>query len=190
MLQGERVERAQTLSNRFNDPELRARVLAAYFDNTRYLKTAEVHAEKAASTQEDKATCKVEVLSHGVFAIPESCYIQSTGHFNSVEFNICYNQIMYDTIAHASKYGLASYFSAWGVEGFFARQLPDILITKFSSRFSRPIDPKRFCGEFAIHSALRHRGTKPFLFLKTSCRFFDDANGEAEGEVHLAILNP
>jgi hypothetical protein len=28
-------------------------------------------------------------------AIPESCYIDDTGHFNAVEFNICFNQLAY-----------------------------------------------------------------------------------------------
>ncbi|ALL67689.1 FcoT-like thioesterase domain [Paraburkholderia caribensis MBA4] len=128
--------------------------------------------------------------SRGIFSIPESCYIQSTGHFNSVEFNICYNQIMYDTIAHASKYGLTPYFSDWGVDGFFQRQLPDILITRFQSRFSRSINPNQFQGEFSIKSTRFHRVDKPFLFLKTYCRFFDHADGEAVGEVDLAITNP
>lgn len=181
MLESEQVVVTHALGARFNDSELRARVLSAYFDNTRYLQAAEIHAESVDD--------KLSVISHGEFSIPESCYIQSTGHFNSVEFNICYNQMMYDAIAHASKYALTPHFAKWGVEGFFARQLPDILITRFQSRFSRPIDPRKFGGQFAIRSASRHTGTK-FLFLKTSCRFFDDARGEATGEVDLAIMNP
>ncbi|MGC0151093.1 FcoT family thioesterase [Chromobacterium vaccinii] len=166
----------------FNDPALRARVLSVYFDNARYLETADIGV--------DNSEGKEEVVSNGILSVPESCYIESTGHFNSVEFNICYNQIMYDAIAHASKYGLASYFADWGVEGFFSRQLPDILITRFHSRFSKPLDASRFHGEFVIRSARLHRTAQPFLFLKTSCRFFDDAGGDAAGEVDLAILNP
>lgn len=175
-------ERAQTLPDTFNDPDLRARVLSAYFDTARCLETADIRVEQSDG--------KEELVSRGIFSILESCYIRSTGHFNAVEFNICYNQIMYDAIAHASKYGLTAHFSSWGVEGFFARQLPDILITKFHSRFSRPIDSTRFRGEFAIRSARLYRATQPFLFLKTICRFFDDACGEAVGEVDLAIRNP
>ncbi|KVE32646.1 FcoT family thioesterase [Burkholderia sp. TSV86] len=165
-----------------NDTELRSQVLSAYFDTARYLKSADICVNPGDHGK--------VVSSRGIFSIPESCYIQSTGHFNSVEFNICYNQIMYDTIAHASKYGLTSYFSAWGVEGFFLRQLPDILITRFHSRFSRPIEPTQFHGEFSILSARLHRACKSFLYLKTDCRFFDNANGEAIGEVDLAITNP
>jgi hypothetical protein len=166
----------------FNDANLRDRVLSVYFDNTRYLKTADI--------QVDRTGTKEQILSKGEFSIPESCYIQSTGHFNSVEFNICYNQIMYDAIAHAAKYDLVDLFSGWGVDGFFSRQLPDILITRFQSRFSKPINSVRFSGEFAVRSARLHRTAKPFLFLKTDCRFFDDSNGEATGEVDLAIMNP
>ena len=35
------------------------------------------------------------ITGKGRFSIPESCYIDSTGHFNAVEFNICYNQLAY-----------------------------------------------------------------------------------------------
>ncbi|MGW6540873.1 FcoT family thioesterase [Streptomyces sp. NPDC055051] len=35
----------------------------------------------------------------GMFTIPEPCYIDDTGHFNAVEFNICYNQLAYYTLA-------------------------------------------------------------------------------------------
>jgi hypothetical protein len=167
---------------RHDDPELRERVLSVYFDNTRYLKSAHIHAERTENRE--------EVFSIGDFSIAESCYIQSTGHFNSVEFNICYNQIMYDAVAHAAKYGLLSQFAGWGADGFFARQLPDILITSFQSRFSRPLNSSRFRGEFAIRSVRMQSRGRPFLFLKTTCRFFDDSRGEATGEVDLAILNP
>lgn len=168
----------------FNDPDLRARVLAVYFNTARYLKSADICVSDADNNG------KEGILSLGFFSVPESCYIQRTGHFNSVEFNICYNQIMYDAIAHASKYKLSSYFYDWGIEGFFARQLPDILITRFHSRFSRPINSNYFRGEFRIHSAHMNRTGKKFLFLKTTCQFFDDTLGKATGEVDLAILNP
>jgi hypothetical protein len=176
------IRHAATPLPTFNDSELRSRVLSAYFDSTRYLKSAEIGMDPDEGSK--------VLSSRGIFSIPESCYIQSTGHFNSVEFNICYNQIMYDAIAHASKYGLTSFFSDWGVEGFFRRQLPDILITRFQSRFPSPIDPAHFQGEFSIRSARLHRVGKSFLFLKTHCRFFDNAVGEAAGEVDLAIVNP
>jgi hypothetical protein len=165
-----------------NDAGLRERVLSVYFDNTRYLKTANIFVEDSSG--------KDEIISHGTFSVPESCYIQSTGHFNSVEFNICYNQIMYDAIAHAAKYDLAPQFSAWGIEGYFSRQLPDILITRFQSRFTKPVNPVEFSGEFTIHSIRLHNKGQPFLFIKTGCKFFGNAQGEAVGEVDLAILNP
>ncbi|ACX95794.1 FcoT family thioesterase [Halothiobacillus neapolitanus] len=165
-----------------NDTVLRDRVLSVYFDNTRYLKSANIFL--------DDNGAKSRIVSHGKFSVPESCYIESTGHFNSVEFNICYNQIMYDAIAHATKYELVPQFCAWGTEGFFSRQLPDILITSFNSRFTKPVNSVDFSGEFTIHTMRLHNKGQPFLFIKTGCRFFDDEQGEAVGEVDLAILNP
>lgn len=97
---------------------------------------------------------------------------------------------MYDAIAHVSKYKLASYFSGWSIEDFFAHQLPDILIIRFHSRFNHPINFSSFWGEFVVHSARLTCIGQRRLFLKTDCRFFDNAQGEAVGEVELAILNP
>ena len=41
------------------------------------------------------------MLAHGDFEIPESCYIDATGHLNSVEVNICYNQLLYVILAQS-----------------------------------------------------------------------------------------
>ncbi|MEO1375818.1 MAG: FcoT family thioesterase, partial [Cyanobacteria bacterium J06635_10] len=50
------------------------------------------------------------------FSIPESCYIDDTGHFNSVEFNICYNQLFYIIIAYLIKNQLLEVMKDWNLE--------------------------------------------------------------------------
>ena len=43
------------------------------------------------------------ISAKGRFSIPDSCYIDDTGHFNAVEFNICFNQLAYVPSASASR---------------------------------------------------------------------------------------
>src|SRR5690348_5245638 len=72
-------------------------VLAPYKPHCRYLQRAHVvSGSERAGLPASKGT---EVSAHGDFAIPESCYIADTGHFNAVEFNICYNQLAYTLLA-------------------------------------------------------------------------------------------
>src|SRR4051794_38330665 len=46
------------------------------------------------------------IRARAELAIPESCYIDDTGHFNAVEFNICFNQVAYVFTAHCAHRGL------------------------------------------------------------------------------------
>ena len=72
--------------------------------------------------------------------------IGDTGHFNSVEFNICYNQLIYYLIAKSVQEGLLPALRGWTLDDFWRSQLPDILITNFSSSFKRKMRGKRFFG--------------------------------------------
>lgn len=157
--------------------DLLAAVLAPYKPHCRYLHQAVVEVPGGEGPL---------VLARGEFGIPESCYIDDTGHFNSVEFNLCYNQLVYTLMAQCVAADLLPAFSAWTVDEYLARQLPDVLIHEFSSKFKRPMDMRRFTGEVAIAEA---RDRRRFLFLRTTCRFWDEAGGESEGEISLAIVD-
>ncbi|WTX00670.1 FcoT family thioesterase [Streptomycetaceae bacterium NBC_01309] len=162
-----------------DDPALLARVLTPYRPDCRYLLST--------STASDDELA----LSRGEFAIGESCYIDDTGHFNAVEFNICYNQLTYFLIAKSVQEGLAPEFRRWTMDDFWARQLPGILIAGFTSRFHAPIDPRSFHGEVRFDKILRRTGADGSLVMaRTSCRFWDDADGRADGEVRLAFVDP
>lgn len=162
-----------------HDAMLMGRVLQAYKPHCRYLQHATMTPEGAVSSDEPLGT-------HARFAIPESCYIDDTGHFNSVEFNICYNQLMYYSIAKAVKEATCSFFRSWTLELFWQKQLPDILIVDFKSKFKSPINPRSFQGAMEFTRAHHVTG---LLHITTRCRFWDDASGHSEGAVNLAILN-
>lgn len=119
-------------------------------------------------------------------SIAESCYIEDTGHFNAVEFNICFNQLAYLYGAYLASRGLLP--GSDGVGEFKERQLAGMLIKEMSSRFRRAIDPRGFEAEVWIERPAEE---------KTNCwlqpyhiKFWDAAGGNAEGTVLLAFLKP
>jgi len=130
-----------------------------------------------------------QVASRGQFRIGESCYIDDTGHFNAAEFVICYNQLMYTTLAVAVQHSLLPAFSHWTLDDYWARQLPDVLIHKLTSSYQRPIDARGFRADFTITSLSTRALSRGMLTLETSIRFEDDNGGRAKGEVALALVN-
>ncbi|TQS21635.1 hypothetical protein FLX08_10535 [Microbispora hainanensis] len=162
------------------DHDLLDRVLTPYKEHCRYLRTAMV----------ERSPVDGALSLHCTFEIPESCYITDTGHFNSVEFNICYNQMAYFLIAKAVKESLVEPFDAWTLDDYWERQLPNILITDFQSRFRRPIDAASFSGVFELRRVTVRNSARPLIVLGTACRFEDAAGGLSEGTVKLAITDP
>lgn len=156
-----------------------ARVLAPYKPDCRYLKT--VHVELPEHGGEDHV-----VLARGEFEIPESCYIDDTGHFNAVEFNICYNQLIYTLMAQCAVSDIIPAFAAMTLDEYLARQLPDVLIHDFHSKFRKPMDARRFDGTVTITDAVEK---SRFLLLKTHVSFRDAGGGNSDGDVSLAIVN-
>lgn len=129
------------------------------------------------------------IVSTGSFGIDESCYIDDTGHFNAAEFIICYNQLLYVSLATAVTRSLAPEFEHWTIDHFWERQLPDVLIHKLSSVFSRPINARSFTGEFTIRSISTRSLARGMLTLDTEIKFHDDHGGRSRGDVSIALVN-
>ena len=159
----------QSLLNRFIEP---------YKEHCKYLQKAQFQYPELA----DHGRWFVQ----GEFSIPESCYIDDTGHFNAVEFNICFNQICYVAIAYLIQNNVAEAMQGWDLETYKRRQLSDFLIVKFSSAFKKPINARNFQGTLSINKCSA-RGN--LIMMKTSCAFYDNHEGWAEGDVTIAILN-
>jgi hypothetical protein len=160
------------------DTELLARVLRVYRPHCRYLRTAVV-------------TRAPDLLTvSGDFAIGESCYIDDTGHFNAVEFNICYNQAAYYLIAKAVRDGLHPVFSGWTLDDFWRLQLARILITDYRSTFKREMRGRRFSGEASVVDVVRLEKSErwdPLVVIRTRCGFWDETGGHCRGDVKIAI---
>ena len=106
--------------------EVRSRVLSPYKAEATYLLRAAVDP----SPREEAL-----VSANGEFTIPFSCYIADTGHFNAVEFNICYNQLAYVLLGQCVISGLLPELEIATFEEYRRRQLPDFLILRLKSSF-------------------------------------------------------
>ena len=168
------VSEGERVDQRFVD-----RVLAPYRKNCQYLKAAYI------SYEGDPSWESLRML--GEFAIDMSCYIDDTGHFNAVEFNICYNQLAYVHLAYCIENEMMQALDKYHADNFREKQLSSFLIADLSSQYHAPLNPRQFVGEVRVESTkIRSR----LSILSTLCRFHDDANGCANGKVTLAVLNP
>ncbi len=152
-------------------------VLTPYKLHCRYLQSANV----------EKGSNGAWLLkARGRFSIPESCYIADTGHFNAVEFNICYNQLTYCLLAQAIDYQLLDVVRMWSLSEFSRRQLSDFLIVNFNSTFRKPLNARQFEGWVAINKVtVRQRN----IFMKTSCGFEDSSGASSHGGAVIVILS-
>lgn len=161
----------------YTDNALLGKVLEPYYLNCHYLKNASVECHGK--------TPLIEIVARGVFSIPESCYTESTGHFNAVEFNICYNQLAYYLLAECFEHELLPVFSSWSREKYYHHHLYDFYIVNFSSTFRKSIDPLEFEGSIEI-TKVKVKGKT--IFIQTKCHFQDKNQGSAEGKALLAIV--
>ncbi|ATB37755.1 hypothetical protein CYFUS_003180 [Cystobacter fuscus] len=159
--------------------ELLELVLAPYLPPCRYMKHANVVPAASDTT----------LALRGDFVIPSSCYIDSTGHFNAVEANICVNQLGYLMFAwslvEAKTHPFAATVGPFDLRAFREKQLPNMWILSLQTSFRRAIDPRGFQGTIEWTEVTRKRAD--LLMLSMSFRFSDGANGQAEGKVLFAV---
>ena len=158
-------------------------VLAPYRPECKYLKSA--YWERGGRHSNGKTSGLLGL--HGTCAIGKPFYIKDTGHFNAVEFNLCYNQLMYCLVAVCARHKLLDVFSGWDFSEFQLRQLPDMVIAEFSSTFHKPMRSESFEGRIDIvQASITRQGS---IVLPTTCSFNDHNGGKAEGKVMMVILN-
>jgi hypothetical protein len=165
-----------------------AEILKPYRQNATYLKSAEITQVNDKSAMTPGSDQKL-VVGKGRFSIPESCYIDDTGHFNAVEFNICYNQLAYVLFAGCIDAGLMHKVRAGEVEipsmmEFKRHQLPAMMIVSLESRYFKQLNSKDFTAELTI-SKISAVGNAWFFF--TTITFSDSEGVKAKGSVTLAF---
>lgn len=170
----------------FSNDALLNRVLIPYKTYCHYLERAQVEFRQPALNSLLAAQDIGLALAKGEFSIPESCYIAATGHFNSVEFNICYNQLAYYLLAECVQHRFLNDLLDWDVEEYINHQLSNILIVEFSSSFHRKMRSDKFNGYIEIKKIFKNR--KNTIFFETVCGFKDNGSGFSTGKVTLAII--
>jgi len=168
------------------EPRLLERVLQPYRSNCRYVlgATLEHPGDRRPPRPDDPQSW---VAVHGPCAIPASCYIDDTGHFNAVELNITYNQLLYAGLAGIVRHRLLAELQPWDLDVFWRKQLPDVLIVEYHARFKRPLDPRRFSGRFEVREVLP-KPHKRMVLLRTSCEARSDDGGHAAADVVIALV--
>lgn len=167
------------------DRKILTDMLLPYKKHCRYLKYAASDCFGNTQTSNLLGDKSFLLSGSGEFGIPESCYIDDTGHFNAVEFNICYNQLAYVLLAHWTVNNRIEPLKGVSFEKFRQNQLSNMLIADLSSSFKKAIQSEHFYGRFAVKKiSVRSR----VIFLKTHCEFYDGDEGTAEGNVLLAFI--
>jgi FcoT-like thioesterase domain len=157
---------------------LLSRVLEPYsYKRCRYL----IDAQRAATAD--------SVLAFANFRIDESAYIRNTGHFNAAELVLCFNQLVYSSLAQGVVNKDIFALRSWSIEDYYKNQLTNILIKSSLSRFKRPIDPQKFSARLLSRDFEIVERTCRYLLFSNTIEFWDENDGAATGEFEIAILN-
>jgi hypothetical protein len=163
--------------------DLLTRVLVPYRDNCKYLKRMWMEYRPAGPGVSQEASDS-SIVAFGDLSIGESCYIDSTGHFNAVEFQICANQLMYAMGAECARRHILSAFWSIDLDGFYERQLPNVLITNVKATFRRVVNPRRFHARLALD---RSYVIGDRAFWECSVAYTDDEDGLADGTIVVTL---
>jgi hypothetical protein len=167
-----------------------AEILKPYRPNAKYLKSAEI-TRVSDEALYDSTSKESLITAVGRFSIPESCYIDDTGHFNAVEFNICFNQLAYVMFGKSVEAGVlqkiwpisANYLSSF--TEYKKHQLPAMLIVRVDGvRFFKPMKSGDFRAELTI-DRMTMLGEAGFVY--TTITFSDCDGVKAKGCVVLAF---
>lgn len=160
--------------------------LDCYLPDVRYLRGADVtHVEGFFPFESELGNCVA--VADGDFASQPPWYIRDTGHFNALEFNICYNQLAFVLVRHCVELGLNSTLSDHlPREEFVQRMLPSLVILRYSVIFDRPMQAATFTGRLGL---LKVVNKMQRLFLQT--RFWVKpkcGSWCSRGDVTLAVV--
>ena len=169
-----------------------AKILTPYRDHAKYLKSAQVlDYYEPDITGQLSGNAGPLVTIEGNFSIAESCYIDDTGHFNAVEFNICYNQLAYVLFGKCIQAGIFHrVIPDWAervnltFDNFLKYQLSSMFIAKIEGSFLKPLNGKNFKARLTITRIL---WTDQTAFVHTQISFSDTFGIKSKGPVLLAF---
>jgi hypothetical protein len=166
-----------------------ADILKPYRPHARYLKSARIDHYLDKTTDTCAKGCGL-MSGTGRFAIAQSCYIDDTGHFNAVEFNICYNQLAYVLFGKCVDAGILQKLRHEKVDvisfpDYKLHQLPSMLIVSIEGvRFFKQLKSSDFRAQLTLDRGAPVGGA---WFFFTSITFSDAEGVKAKGSVVLAF---
>jgi hypothetical protein len=153
-------------------------VLRPYHPECRYLKEA-----WAATPSE------APISLQGKFSISNSFYIESTGHFNAVEANICLNQMAYllfaNFVASNDAHPFRDMLNEFDLEVFRSRQLSSMFIVSLSTKFRKALNGAGFTGQLNWTKAAHRMG---LMMLNMDFSFSASEERAFLGDVVFAIV--
>lgn len=157
-------------------------ILSPYFEHCRYLQQATVSGSATSARENHQLDFKISAE----FCIDNSCYIQSTGHFNAVEYVICQNQLGYLLYAKIAEMGLLeSLHPKTDLNWFKQKQLPSVVILDMQPSFKQMIHAQKFYGELTWKAVMVK---KHILINQHHLTYWDDGDGSAYGSVTAGII--
>jgi len=157
-------------------------ILSPYFEHCRYLQQATVSG--TASTVQENQQLDLKISAE--FNIDSSCYIQSTGHFNAVEYVICQNQLGYLLYAKIAEMALLeNLHPKTDLNWFKQKQLPSVVILDMQPQFKQMINANKFYGELTWKAVIVK---KHILINQHDLTYWDDGDGSAFGSVTAGII--
>lgn len=167
-----------------------ADILEPYRPDAKYLKSAQINHFKHKATTEIEEKETGLMTGSGRFSIPKSCYIEDTGHFNAVEFNICYNQLAFVLFGKALQLNILQSLRFDSANLSFAdfkrQQLSSMMIVSIDSHYYKMLKSDDFQAELTIN---RISAVKGAYFYFTTIAFSDVEGVKSKGSVLLAY-NP
>ena len=161
-----------------------ADTLKPYRSNAKYLKSAQITQVRGSESHAKRVPL---LTATGRFSIPESCYIDDTGHFNAVEFNICYNQLAYVMFGKCFDTGIVQKLRFLTLGEYRRHQLQSCFMVSLESRFLKQLKSDDFGGELTLNKLSWVGGV---LFCFTTIAFSDFEGVKAQGAVVLAFNPP
>ena len=159
-------------------------ILQPYRANAKYLRSAAITQVRDSANPSKNGPI---LTARGRFAIPQGCYIDDTGHFNAVEFNICYNQLAYVMFGKCFETGIVPKLRFLTLGEYRHHQLKSCFIASMESRFIKQLKGDDFRGELTLNKLSWAGG---MLFCFTSIAFSDGESVKAHGPVVLGFSPP
>ncbi|GED98576.1 FcoT family thioesterase [Gordonia crocea] len=106
-----------------------------------------------------------------------------------VEFLICYNQMLYGTLATIIADRLHPALASWTLDDFWQRQLPNVVIHHATTSIAEPLDARSLHGSLTIERISDRLIKRRTLLIDTTVGLTDPTGRIATGSIEVALTD-